>query len=385
MGVLKISNRIEKLNTMKQTHFFITTNLKILIVGLVSVLLVSCNNSIRAKEEKHRCIDSTFVNKIQWKSIEENKIQQQLHLTGRVETNPDAVVPFTSMVGGQILNTDFSIGDAVIKGQVLAEVRSAELTSLQNEQKRNESNLALAKHELEKIESRYESGFSSKSELLEIESKVTQLENDIHAMSETLSLYSATSRQGVFQIKAPSSGFIIEKNINAGQRIPAESDPLFVISNLESVWVVANLYASDVPKVKIGDLAKIETIAYPGEMLEGKVGSIAQVFDTEEQVLKARIPMDNKEQKLIPGSLVDIWLESESSEVVNVVETQAVIFDDNRYKIVLYSNACNMRLLEIKPIAQDPTFTYFHETVEASEMYVVKNQLLLYNHLNELD
>src|SRR5699024_11090734 len=301
-----------------------------------SVLLVSCNNSIRAKEEKHRCIDSTFVNKIQWKSIEENKIQQQLHLTGRVETNPDAVVPFTSMVGGQILNTDFSIGDAVIKGQVLAEVRSAELTALQNEQKRNESKLALAKHELEKIVSRYESGFSSKSELLEIESKVTQLENDIHAMSETLSLYSATSRQGVFQIKAPTSGFIIEKNINPGQQIPAESDPLFVISNLESVWVVANVYASDVAKVKVGDKTQIEAIAYPGKQFSGKVASIAQVFDAEEQVLKARIPMENPMQKLIPGSLVDIWLASESTQMTSVVETKAVLFDDNSYKIVLY-------------------------------------------------
>ncbi|HLW15463.1 MAG TPA: efflux RND transporter periplasmic adaptor subunit [Flavobacteriaceae bacterium] len=370
---------------MKQTHFFTTASIKVLLAGVLSVLLVSCNNSIETKEENQACIDATFVDKIQLKSIEQKQIKQQLHLTGRVETNPDAVVPFTSMVGGQILTTHFSIGDAVTKGQVLAEVRSAELTSLQNEQKKNESNLMLAKHALEKVQSRFDSGFSSKSELLEIESKVAQLKNDIQAMSETLSLYSATSRQGVFQIKAPSSGFIIEKNINAGQQIPAESDPLFVISNLESVWVVANLYASDVSKVNVGNQAKIEAIAYPGEILHGEVASIAQVFDAEEQVLKARIPMDNKEQKLIPGSLVDVWLESESTEVVNAVKTEAVIFDDNEYKIVLYTDACDLRVIEIKPVAQDPEFTYFHETAKTSEKYVMKNQLLLYNHLNELD
>src|SRR5690625_1057875 len=143
-------------------------------------------------------------------------------------------------------------------------------------------------------------------------------------MTETLSLYSATSRQGVFQIKAPATGFIIEKNINPGQQIPAESDPLFVISNLESVWVVANVYASDVAKVKVGDEAKIESITYAGKEFSGKVASIAQVFDAEEQVLKARIPMENSEQKLIPGSLVDVWLESESSEMVHAVETNEI-------------------------------------------------------------
>jgi len=367
---------------MKQRHYF-TTSTKAILIGLLSVFLLSCNSKEEIIEENQNCLEESFINEIELKTIEQKKIQQKLHLTGRVEANPDAVVPFMSMVGGQIINTNFSLGDLVTKGQVLAEVRSAELTAMQNEQKRNKSNLILAKHELEKVQSRYDNGFSSKSELLEKEAEVEQLENDIAAMTETLSLYSATSRQGVFQIKAPATGFIIEKNINPGQQIPAESDPLFVISNLESVWVVANVYASDVAKVKVGDEAKIESITYAGKEFSGKVASIAQVFDAEEQVLKARIPMENSEQKLIPGSLVDVWLESESSEMVHAVETNAVIFDDNSYKIVLYKDACDFQVLEIAPVSQNPDFTYFRGDAIDSEKYVVKNQLLLYNQLNE--
>lgn len=370
---------------MKQSHLSITS-IQIFLIGMLFAFITSCNNSQQAKEEeKQECIPSSFEKNIELKQVEQKKVQQHLHLTGRVEANPDAVLSFTSMVGGLILNTHFTIGDAVQKGQVLAEVRSAELTALQSDQKRYESELTLAKHELEKIENRYASGFSSRSELLERESRVEQLRNDIAAIVETLSLYSATSKQGVFQIKAPSTGFVIEKNINPGQQIAADSDALFVISNLESVLVVANLYASDVAKVGVGDEAQIETIAYPGMRLHGKVASIAQVFDSEEQVLKARIPMRNPDQKLIPGALIDVWLETETTEMVNAVETNAVIFDDNRYKIALYTDACTIRMLEVKPIAQDPEFTYFHEEVEASEQYIVKNQLLIYNHLNELN
>lgn len=369
---------------MKQRHYY-TTSTKAILIVLLSVLLLSCNSKEEVIEENQNCLEESFINEIELKTVEQKKIEQTIHLTGRVEANPDAVVPFMSMVGGLILNTNFSIGDSITKGQVLAEVRSAELTAMQNEQKRNKLNLVLAKHELEKVQSRYDNGFSSKSELLEKEAEVEQLENDIAAMTETLSLYSATSRQGVFQIKAPTSGFIIEKNINPGQQIPAESDPLFVISNLESVWVVANVYASDVAKVKVGDEAQIEAIAYPGKQFSGKVASIAQVFDAEEQVLKARIPMENPKQKLIPGSLVDVWLASEFTQMTNAVETKAVLFDDNSYKIVLYTDACNMHVLEITPVAQDPDFTYFDGEAINAEKYVVKNQLLLYNHLNELD
>lgn len=297
--------------------------------------------------------------------------------------NPDAVVSFMSLVGGLVVKTYFSIGDSVTEGQLLAEVRSAELSSLQNEQKKNETYLFLAENELEKIKSRYTSGFSSKTELLEAEAEVLQIKSDSTAVAEILSLYSATSLQGIFQIKAPISGFIIEKNINEGQRIPAESDPLFVISDLESVWVIANLYASDIAKVNVGKEVEIETIAYPETKLYGNIASIAQVFDAEEQVLKARIPMQNTNQKLIPGAQVDIWLENESEEMVNSVETHAVIFDDNHYKIILFTDACQLRIAEITPITQNPNFTYFKEEVEAKEQYISKNSLLIYELLNE--
>src|SRR5699024_9838178 len=357
---------------------------RILLWGIiVPIGMISCDKKIKIEEEQTLCLDSNFIEKIELKSVEKKPIQQQLHVTGRVETHPDEVVPFTSLVGGLILNTSFTIGDSVAQGQVLAEVRSADLTSLQNEQKKNKSSLGIARYELEKIQSRYDSGFSSQSELLEQTSKVEQLENDIAAMEETLSLYNATNRQGVFQIQAPVSGFIVEKNINTGQRISAESEPLFVISNLETVWVVANLHASDVSKVNIGDEAIIETLAYPDVELKGKIGSIAQVFDMEEQVLKARIPMENAERKLIPGSVVDIWLHTRSMEQLNAVDTQAVIFDNNRYKIVLYKEACDVRALEIHPVVQNSDLTYFKEEIGEDEKYISENQLLIYNHLNE--
>lgn len=371
---------------MKQTYSSSTRIVKSLAIGILAIASTACNqDKLQEKELSVICIEDVHLDKILLKQVEQKPIIQQLHLSGRVEANPDAVVPFMSMVGGLILNTNFSIGDSVVKGQLLAEVGSAELTSLQNELKRNQSHLLVANHELDMIKNRYKSGFSSKTELLEAEAEVTQIKNDITAVTETLSLYSASSKQGVFQIKAPISGFIIEKNINAGQRIAADSDPLFVISNLESVLVVANLYASDVAKVKVGDIVEIETIAYPGTRLTGAIASIAQVFDSEEQVLKARIPMKNPNQKLIPGALVDVWLESEVGEAVNVVETQAVIFDNNAYKLVLYKDACNLRVVDITPVAQNPSFTYFQEHIEASEQYVIKNPLLIYTHLNELN
>src|SRR5690625_835683 len=88
---------------MKQRLFNTTTIIIIIFIGLFSVLLFSCHNNTEIKAENKNCIDSTFVDKIELKAIEQKKIQQKLHLTGRVEANPDAVVPFMSMVGGQII------------------------------------------------------------------------------------------------------------------------------------------------------------------------------------------------------------------------------------------------------------------------------------------
>ena len=69
-------------------------------------------------------------------------------------------------------------------------------------------------------------------------------------------------------MKAPVSGFIVEKNINKEMQIRSDqNDEMFVISGLENVWVMADVYESDISKVHENAPVRITTLAYPGKEL----------------------------------------------------------------------------------------------------------------------
>src|SRR5690606_34002517 len=159
-------------------------------------------------------------------------VTETLALTGRVEYNPDNVINFTNLVGGVITNTYFSLGDYVKKGQLLAEVKSTELSSLVSQKRSHQSQILVAKRELESVQAMHKDKISSEKDLVEAQSNLEVLVAELENIDAQLSLYSASSERGVFQIKAPSSGTIVNKNITVGTQISAGGDPLFTISDL---------------------------------------------------------------------------------------------------------------------------------------------------------
>ena len=76
------------------------------------------------------------------------------------------------------------------------------------------------------------------------------------------------------------------------------STGLFTISDLKNVWVMANVYESNISFVKMGDSVNITTLSYPGKIFRGKIDKIMNVLDPSNKVMKLRIVLAN------PGYLV---------------------------------------------------------------------------------
>jgi membrane fusion protein, heavy metal efflux system len=100
--------------------------------------------------------------KLNWSSPKNNLSPKAYPLTGAIEPNPDKVIHFVSLVGGIISNTNFSLGDKVTKGQVLAELRSTELSELQSQSKTILSQIKVAEKNLQSMQSMFDDGIASK-------------------------------------------------------------------------------------------------------------------------------------------------------------------------------------------------------------------------------
>jgi len=347
-------------------------------------ILNSCKNQDKkniVKENNSYCLDEDFESKIEFEQATKQYVTQGIPLTGIVEPNPDRVVHFMSLVSGIISKTYFSLGDNVKKGQVLAELRSVELSELHSKLRSIESQIRVSKKKLESILSMYNDGISSKKELLEAQSELEVLKAERENINTNLSLFSASTERGVFQIKSPTTGIVTAKSISAGTQISAEGESLFTISDLSEVWVLVNVYATNVVNIETGMQVKMKTLSYQDKTFEGEINAISQVLDSESRVLKARVIMQNKDFLLKPGMIVDVKAIKELKIEALSIPTSVIIFDNNKNYVVVHKGNCEIEIREIEIISASNGKTFISSGISEGEKIISKNSLLLYEQI----
>jgi len=327
------------------------------------------------------CLDSAFRERVAFVKPAYEKVTEGIHLTGSIEANPDKVVSFVSLVSGVVTGVNFSIGDRVQKGQVLAEMQSSELSALQSELASLRSRISVAENRLKAAKAMFTDGVSSQRDLLEAQSELDILQSELSRNSANLGLYSASVSKGVFQIKAPVSGIITQKAVTTGAQISPESGPLFTISDLSRIWILANVYATNIKDVFPGMEVSITTLSYPDEQFKGKISSVSSVMDEEAKVLKARIELPNTGMKLKPGMLVDINAFKPVDQTALSLPTSSLVFDDNQNYVVVYKNDCELAIRKVGILTSNNGTTYLSDGPDTTESIISKNQLLVFEQL----
>lgn len=347
-------------------------------------LSVACspNEEPRMVKDDNFCLDEKTKHIIGTTTAEKQPVTTGIHLTGSIETNPDHVIHFMSLVDGIISNTYFSLGDAVRKGQVLAEMQSTELSALRAELTALEAQIEVARVALSAKEGMFKDGISSNKELLESQNDLRILESEKEKIENNLSLYQASSTKNVFQLTAPASGIITAKNINSGTAVTNGGDPLFSIADLHNVWTMANIYATDIAHISKGMEVEIKTLSYPDEVFNGKIDVISQVLDDDAKVLNARIVLHNEDLKLKPGMIADITALKKTDQQLIAIPTSCLVFFNGRNYALVYKSDCNIETREVTLFAERNGLTYIESGLEENEKIIDKNQLLIFSALN---
>ena len=354
-----------------------------LVLPLCAILFFSgCSDDKTKKvEEKEKfCLDQNLKKDVQLATVSILPIEETITLTGEIESNSDKTVPYVSLVDGVVNATYFSMGDYVRKGQVLAEVKSSSLNEMQDDTQSLQAQLAVAKRKLASVKSMYKDDIASQKDLVEAQADVSVIESNIAKTRKNMQLYSAN--KNTFQIKAPTDGYVIAKNISQGMPVTAGGEQLFTISNLDKVWVMANVYATNMRHVYANQSVVVKTLAYPDESFPGKVNQISQVFNEEERVLKAKIILENVGMKLKPGMSADILFPINAQDKKALaVPYKALIFDNNQNYVVVYKNDCLLEIRPVTEVASNSTYSYVEGGLKEGEKVVISNALLIYDAL----
>jgi len=198
-----------------------------------------------------------------------------------------------------------------------------------------------------------------------------------------LSLFSGSPNQNVFLIKAPTSGTITAKNINSGSTVTDGGEILFSISDLNEVWAMANVYATEIADIKSGMPIELKTLSYPNEIFKGEIDVISQVLDDESRVLKARIVLDNQDFKLKPGMLADITVTKSTEKQAIGTPTSSIVFFNNKNYALVYHDDCNIEIREIQLLTETNGLTYIESGLKINEQIITKNSLLIFEELSK--
>jgi cobalt-zinc-cadmium efflux system membrane fusion protein len=134
-------------------------------------------------------------------------------------------------------------------------------------------------------------------------------------------------------IRAPIAGTVVEKLITPGQLIQTGTTPCFTIADLSTVWVMANVFESDVGSVRRGETALITTSAAP-DTLSGKVDYVADLVDPATKATAVRVVVPNTKRLLRRDMLVRVTIRALTPSTGLLVPVAAVLRDDENLPYV---------------------------------------------------
>jgi cobalt-zinc-cadmium efflux system membrane fusion protein len=134
-------------------------------------------------------------------------------------------------------------------------------------------------------------------------------------------------------IRAPISGTVVEKLVTPGQLLQAGTTPCFTIADLSTVWVMANVFESDLAAVRAGETALITTNAAP-DTLVGRVDYVADVVDPSTKATAVRVVVPNKGRLLRRDMLVRVTIRALTPSTGLLVPVASVLRDDENLPYV---------------------------------------------------
>jgi cobalt-zinc-cadmium efflux system membrane fusion protein len=270
---------------------------------------------------------------IQIVTVTPSTLARSLRLTGAVAYNGFATTPVITQVSGPVSRIVVSPGETVRAGQPLLYVASPDFSQLRATYIKASSAFQLADREYARAKDLYDHHAIAEKDLIAAEAARNQAEADLQASQQSLHVLGFMSPDQALQTRgspelpvlAPIGGEVVERLVAPGQVIQAGTTQTFTISNMSTVWVLANVYQQDLLYVRVGDPVTILTDAYPGTEFHGKISYVAAALDPATRTLQARIDVTNPQEKLKNNMYVTAQVQAGSISNAITVPNAAVL------------------------------------------------------------
>jgi cobalt-zinc-cadmium efflux system membrane fusion protein len=353
------------------------------IILLALLIMQGCSDSKTQQSAEKFAVTDSLINRLQIDTVQQSSNKTDLIFSAKITEDQERKSEIFPMVSGHLRQVNVKIGDRVGSGQTLATMTSSEMAGFDKEAIAGKAELQTAERNLRQSQALFDSGLSSTKELEEAKNDFQIKTAELKRANSVLKLNGGSS-SGLYAMKSPISGFIIEKNANSNMQIRSDFEKsLFTVADLSTVWAMVNVYESDIANLKEGDEVKVSVLAYPEQIFTGKIDKLYNLIDQDSKVMNAKVIIKNPGFTLKPGMLATVKVAASLGINLPAVNARAIIFDDNKnYVLVLDSNK-KVRIQEVKILRKAANKAYIQEGLNAGDLVISSKQVFLFESLKK--
>ncbi|WP_332855124.1 efflux RND transporter periplasmic adaptor subunit [Duganella sp. S19_KUP01_CR8] len=256
-------------------------------------------------------------------AIDARSLAVSLPLSGSLAPLSSATIK--SKVSGVVEATTVQEGMAVSAGQVLARIDQADLRArLQQQQAmldEAQAKLSLATKNETNSGALLKQKYISQNAYDSTQNSVDLARANVKSAAAMVEIARIALNDGV--IKAPISGVVSKRHVQAGEKL-APDMPVYSIVNLSELTLEAQVPASEIPRVKVGQEVKFKVDGFQGRDFAGKVARINPATETGSRAMLVYISVKNDDSALRAGMFAKGSIVTDRSAVMPIVPLTAL-------------------------------------------------------------
>jgi membrane fusion protein, heavy metal efflux system len=344
----------------------------------------------------------------EWASLTIEPVTEQIFRAetiteGKIAVDEDRSTPVFSPYVGRVTKLLTRPGDSVTQGQPLFVIEAADTVQAQNDfiaamtgLNKAQSAVDLAQLQDKRAKDLFEGRAVPLKDYQQSQATLVQAQNDLRSSQTALEAARGKLRIlgltddaiSAFQEKgridpnttvfSPITGTVVQRKIGPGQYVSAgATDPVFVIGDLSTVWLIAFVRETDAATVAVGQEIAFNVLALPGRALTARIDYVSAAIDPATRRLLVRATVNNKDGLLKPEMFANVTIYSGNDHPAIGVPKQALIYEGDQVRLWVAHEDKSIELRQIKTGLTNGDLVEVKGNLKPGERIVTKGSLFI--------
>jgi membrane fusion protein, heavy metal efflux system len=307
---------------------------------ILSLCLTGCNQP-KQETGKNPTNGQPGEGPVRYVIVIQQTLPDTLDLAAKVQPDPTKVVRIFPPTSGRVVAIEVKPGDHVRRGQAVAVLSSSDVASARSDFAKANIEADRATRAMERQKVLSEHGATAEKDYIDARAQADAARAELVRAKQRLELLNVSPSATTDRVTliSPDSGVVLDVSAAPGEFAKSleSANPLVTIADLNTVWIVGDVYEKDVAKVGRGKQAAVTLQAYPGQQWNGHIDSLSGALDPTTRTLKLRVVLPNPDQRLKPEMFGTIHVKAGAHQAL--IAPAAAIIREGDTTTVFVKNA----------------------------------------------